>query len=111
MNLKLLKEVIKHLKKFFRCPSCDQEYNNSNINIVGASPDQAIFHLHCKKCQNNIVLSTLVQKNRKQRKIEHHTHDKSESKSGAAVSEDEVLDMHNFLKKFDGNFSKEFKTK
>lgn len=107
MNIKLLKEVIRHLKKHVRCPGCEQEYTNGNINIVGAAPDQAIFHLQCRKCKANIVLSTLVQRDRKQRKIEHHTHDGSEQNS--AVSKDEILDMHNFLKKFDGNFRKQFK--
>lgn len=108
MNIKLLKEVIRHLKRHVHCPTCQQEYGNANINIIGALPDQAVFHLQCRRCQGNIFLSTVVQNNRKQRKIEHHPHE--ESSENSKISKDEVLDMHNFLKKFDGNFRQQFKT-
>lgn len=107
MNLKLLKEVIKHLKKHVYCPGCNEEYRNGNINIVGAAPDQAVFHLRCGNCKGNILMSTIVQKNRRQRKIEHHAHERADF--NVAVSKDEVLDMHNFLKQFDGNFREQFK--
>lgn len=110
MNIKLLKEVIRHIKKNILCPSCNAQFHDKNINIVGALPDQAMFHIKCSQCKEQVVMNTMVQNNRKHRKIKLEKHDSLSSRN-ETVSKDEVLDMHNFLKNFDGNFIKNFNVK
>ncbi|MBU2523779.1 hypothetical protein KKG71_01125 [Patescibacteria group bacterium] len=107
MNLKLLKEVIVHIKKTMKCPHCKTTFRDNNMHIIGTLPDEAFFQLYCPKCKANLLLHTAVETHRKHRKIttqKHHSIIEPDT-----ISKDEVLDMHNFLKTFDGNFNSAFK--
>lgn len=106
MNFALLKEIIVHLKRGFSCPECKRRYGNKAIN-VGAVKDGAVdLHLSCPRCSTVVVANvSLVDGKRKHRSV------KVKANKYSSVSENDVLDVKNFLKGFEGSFKTLFQKK
>jgi len=104
MNFKDLKIIIKQIKREITCPQCKKKYLDEEIEIIG-SPDgeQCYFSAFCPKCESDSIIHVTLEPHPS--KLPH---------LGAAprlgqISQNEVLDMHNFLREFDGNFETLFK--
>lgn len=96
--------VVSTLRTKFPCPNCKKKFADEDIAIVATLEVELLALVHCTKCCNeSIVHATLTApKQRTTRlrtnteKVPHFTH--------RSISTDEVLDMHNFLKGFNGDF-------
>jgi len=85
---------------------CETKYKKKDINIVATTQIEGLFDLRCNKCKSSTIVNvmltpenqigeTKIQKSRKHKKI----------------SQNDVLDLKNFLAHFDGNFKKIFTNK
>lgn len=105
MNFSELLLIIEHLKKKLKCPKCRTFYKNRDIFILGTAQNEALFHLRCPACQGHILATVVI----------GHNKDTAPtftiSSPEKTVSQNDILDMHNFLKKFNGDFSQHFKPK
>jgi hypothetical protein len=86
---------------------CKKKYIDEEIEIIG-TPDgeQYYFHAFCEECESESIIHVSVEPD--------PAYVAKLPKLGAAprlgqISQNEILDMHNFLKKFDGNFETLFK--
>ena len=109
MNFQDLRIIIGQIKKNVKCPKCKSRYCDEDIEILGGIADeQHFFHATCGKCDVESVINVSLQFDDNNLALPNL------KKLGAAprmghISADEVLDMHNFLKQFDGDFNKIFK--
>lgn len=105
MTYNELKSIIKHLKKEVPCNSCDKKFDDNSIKVLSSYNSDAIFHFDCPHCKNQLIIHvSVLEQNEKESKINISAH-KPEN-----ISKNDILDIHNFLSQFNGDFKKLFST-
>ena len=103
MNFNELKQIILQIQKTIPCKDCGRAFPDSNVHIIGTVMNEGFLAAHCDHCKNKTLLSVFFKANRVSKKGDPKLiHDIR------TIHPDEVLDMHNFLKDFDGDFSRLF---
>ncbi len=98
MNYADLQVVIKEVCTQTNCPGCNLQYKADEIHIVGTTKNEGIFMAKCQKCGYNVVINVSVTR-KTETNIKAHVRDFRPSK----ISSDEVLDMTNFLRAYQGD--------
>jgi hypothetical protein len=102
MNFHDLRIIVNQIKRTLKCPDCSARYTDEDIEIIGSLGDeQVFFHAWCPECETQSVINV---------QIDPAWFENPQAHLGNAprmghVSSNEVLDMHNFLKEFNGDFS------
>ncbi|MBI4022739.1 hypothetical protein HY375_01065 [Candidatus Berkelbacteria bacterium] len=78
------------------CPACGREFEPSELRLRGALEKQYLVQASCQRGHSPALVLYIVTKNR----LRAMTDDR--------LTADNVLDLHNALKAFDGNFKKVF---
>ncbi|HCW32769.1 MAG: hypothetical protein UT55_C0072G0012 [Candidatus Peregrinibacteria bacterium GW2011_GWE2_39_6] len=107
MNFSELKRLLKELKSVAPCRECGHIFEDTEINVVGTLHDQGFFVGHCPVCQHDLLINVHVQA----RRPAHRSISKrgpSNSPSLKPITQNEILDLCNFLKDFNGDFSSLF---
>jgi hypothetical protein len=105
MNFHDLRIIVSQIKRTMKCPDCKTRYTDEDIEIIGSLGDeQVFFHAWCIHCETQSVINV---------QIDPSWFNCPEPHLGNAprmghVSSNEVLDMHNFLKEFNGDFTQLF---
>jgi hypothetical protein len=102
MNFEDLRKIILEIQDTIPCRECEGIFNDKDIRIIGTVLNEGFFHLKCSSCTHSMIVNVIFGgKNRKHRKIQ-------QKKDVTVVTKNDILDMRNFLKGFDGNFKKIF---
>lgn len=107
MNFHDLKIIVGQIKKTMRCQKCNGKYGDFDIDIIGnLNCEESFFQAICPECETEAVIHVNFQ-------IEPLIGEFPPIRLGTAprmenISSNEVLDMHNFLKGFDGSFNEMF---
>lgn len=110
MNFHELRIIVGQIKKNVKCPKCQASYTDEDIELIGGLGDeQHFFHASCSKCDSESVVNVSLQFDDNQMVIPGDLKKLGTAPRMGHISSDEVLDMHNFLKSFDGDFSRIFK--
>jgi len=113
MNFSELSALVKQIKKRIPCPSCKENYTNEGIRVIGTMSNEGFFHATCSSCEIEVVIDiTLNGKKRKHRSIKGSKQISDIISEDVVINEreqrnvttDDVIEMHNFLKGFDGDF-------
>jgi len=106
MNFEQLREIIKNIKTNLTCSSCGAGFINEDIHILSSTGDKCILMVHCQECKNPmLVTASINSKNSKLTSNPYHNITEL-NEDGEIVSSDDVLEVHDFLKDFDGDFAK-----
>lgn len=101
MNFDELKNTIDHLKKTCKCPQCKSSYKNKDISVIATTNIEGMMEMRCPKCQVStmvtVVISSINPEIKEQLPRTHKT-----------ISDNDLLDVKNFLNSFDGDFKKVF---
>lgn len=100
-----------------RCPICSTKYNLDNLNVIDSQEDETfggawlLIHSDCKKCKSSVMFNVDI--NGPEVFSVGMVTDLTSSDSAKfskldPIDVDEVLDIHQTLQKFDGNFVKTF---
>lgn len=114
MPFKLLKQIISHLIKQYRCQFCSKIFTEDAVLVLASAPlsentHSGLFMLMCPQCNAEAVVmveTTNVTEALKKEFIRVHTKIASKDK----ISIDEILDMHNFLKNWKGDLKELWKS-
>jgi hypothetical protein len=101
--------LIKKLMTSMKCGVCGQHYEVDNIEVLGHDENLWFLRVLCVACQTQYLAAAVIKEGRAPEVITDLTEaelDKFRNMSGPTA--DEFLDMHNFLKDFDGDFSRFF---
>ena len=98
--------LIKRLMASIKCGVCGQRYEIDNINVLGHQEDLWFLSALCPACHARCLVAAVIREGR----VPEVTTDLTEAeldrfRNMNGVTTNEVLDMHNFLKDFDGDFS------
>lgn len=107
MNFHDLRIIVSRIKRTMRCPLCNGKYSDATIEVIGSiNQDESFFHAYCPNCEDESCIHVncacdFISPGNDIRlglapRMEH-------------ISSNEVLDMRNFLKDFQGNFEEMFK--
>ena len=97
--------LIKRLMTSMKCESCGQCYETYNIDVLGHREDLWFLRVFCPNCHTQCLVAAIVREDRIPEVISDLTKKELDEFRDGLIGTDDVLDMHNFLKDFDGNFS------
>ena len=101
--------LIKKLMASVKCGACGRCYEVDNIGILGHEGDLWFLRVFCPACQAQYLMAAVIKEDRVPAVITDFTEAELDKFRNAGVlAADEILDMHNFLKDFDGDFSQLF---
>ena len=101
--------TIKKLVTSIKCSSCGQRYEAGNIDVLGHREDLWFLSVFCPSCRTQYLIAAVVSGEKVSEVITDLTRAELARFRGlGGVTGDDVLDMHSFLKRFDGDFSRVF---
>ncbi len=98
--------LIKRLMASIKCDSCGQHYEARNIRVLGHGEGLWFLRVVCSSCQTQCLVAAIIKEDKRPEVITDLT--EAELRKFAAknaVGADDLLNMHNFLKDFGGDFS------
>jgi len=113
MNFEQLRSIIKNIKTQIRCPHCDSNFMNEDIHVVNCSTDKCMMLIQCHDCRSSLMITASL----RNKGITHHSKEdvskflnnnpkiKEKADNTEEVVVDDVLNIHEFLKDFSGDFS------
>jgi len=101
MNFDEIKNTIDHLKKTCKCPECSGLYRDQDINIIATTNIEGMMEMRCEKCHLSTLVTVIITPAALEIKEQNHRTHKS-------ISNNDILDVKNFLNNFDGDFKKVF---
>lgn len=111
MNSYQLQELIKNIQSMMRCPSCGSSYGADTIHFLGQLDMAALIQLDCGQC-GLPVMATIIVSDKNQatqtKLLSDMSSDDLKHASKDPISTDNVVDVHRFLKEFDGDFEQLF---
>ncbi len=102
MNYEDLREIIRHLKRVVPCSHCKKKLSNEEISLMATFHQESLLHLSCLQCGNQLIVHVSIVNKNDSSTLSIKTHE------GSHISQNEVLDMHNFLGQFNGDFKQLF---
>jgi hypothetical protein len=97
---------LKRLFSMIKCESCGHNYEVSGVEILGHEDNLWLFSASCSSCQTQSLIAIVVKDGKIAEVITDLTEAEYERFSqSVTVGVDDVLDMHNFLKEFDGDLT------
>lgn len=98
--------LIKRLMTSIKCGVCGRHYEVDGISVLGHQEDLWFLSALCPACHTRCLVAVVI----KEEGVPEVVTDLTEAELGkfremAVPAADEILDMHNFLKGFDGDFS------
>ena len=101
--------LIKKLVAAAKCSICGQSYKAGDIDILGHEDDLWILNVFCPVCDTQYLVAAVIREDKTPELIT----DLTELEIGKFMNidrpmPDDMLDMHTFLKDFDGDFSQLF---
>ncbi len=101
MNERLIKKLVSTVK----CNVCGAHYEINNIEIVGHQDGTWFLNIFCPTCDRESFVAAIIKKEKAQEIITDLTEEEFNAPVRAKlINSDDLLDLHNFLKKFDGDF-------
>lgn len=98
-----IRSAVKHLMKTSKCPHCEGKFKEDNIHVIATTKAEGLFEMKCPGCTASTIVSVFLAP-------ENEVLGEQSIRTHGGISHDDVLDMKNFLSKFDGNFKKIFPT-
>ena len=105
----MIEDVIKDLMASMECDICGERYGVDNVDIISHEEDLWFLRVICPACQTQCLVTAVIREGRMPQVITDLTEAELDRFRDAGVlTADEVLDVHNFLEDFDGDFSRLF---
>lgn len=109
LEVELVEErLIKRLMSSIKCSSCGQHYEVDNVDVLGHNDDLWFLRVLCSSCHIQCLVAAIVKEEKVTEIVTDLTKEELSKFTGVGVAGDDVLDMHDFLKDFDGDFSRLF---
>ncbi|MCX5998886.1 MAG: hypothetical protein NTU41_04660 [Chloroflexi bacterium] len=106
MEDKFLKRVLSKMK----CGVCGRRYEPANVSVLGHREDLWFISVFCSSCHSQGLVAAMVKEGKLPEVITELT-EAEEGRFSEAVGSDDLIDVHEFLKEFDGDFSSLFSSR
>lgn len=92
-----------------RCPSCGALYNVDEVQFMGSQEGYFLLSMTCAKCSLPVWVNFFSGSPDGRSVLNDLTIDDLELSTKPAITPNEVLDFHNFITGFNGDFKKYLK--
>ena len=104
--------LIKRLITTIKCGTCGLNYHENHIEIIEHDEDIWFLKVFCPSCRvKSLVAAVIKKETRPETTTDLAGAEISKLQCLEAVGGDDVLDMHRFLRDFDGDFATLFRDK
>jgi hypothetical protein len=99
------KQIIQKLIHSIKCSKCGERYEAENIDIIENKDDKWFLSIFCPICQKQLFVIVIIGA-RKQIEIATDLNEEElvTFANASDITTDYMLDLHNFLKDFSGDF-------
>ena len=98
--------LIRKLITTIKCSFCGRRYDSSSIKVLGHKEDFLFFGASCIACKTRSLVAVVVKNGKPPELITDLSEEELKAfEDREDITVDEVLDMHNFLKDFSGDFN------
>ena len=106
MNERLIKRLIATVK----CSICGKSYEIDNIEVLGHQDETWFLNIFCPTCDKKAFVTAIIQKEKAQDIISDlaATRGRITPATDNTISSDDIVELHNFLEDFNGDFLKLF---
>ncbi len=101
------RSLVEQLIREVTCPSCKSKHTEADMTILGSFKDEIYLHIKCPKCNTQSLVNAAINRYRELRKHQGLKIRNLGEKVGP-ITRNEVVEIHNFLENFDGDFKKLF---
>jgi C4-type Zn-finger protein len=102
--------LIKRLIATIKCSSCGQNYEEDCVDIIKHIEELWFLKVSCSHCGVKSLVTVVIRTDKEPEVITDLNEAELERfRDMDVVGEDDMLDMHNFLKVFDGDFPRLFR--
>ena len=105
----MVEKLIKRFMTSIKCSVCGHRYEVGNVKVLGHQEDLWFLSVFCSACQTQCLVAAVIKESKAPEVITDLAEaewDKFQKMD--KLTADEMLDMHSFLKGFDGDFSQLF---
>jgi hypothetical protein len=96
---------IKHLITNIKCAVCQSHYETEDIHIIDHRDDLWVMAVSCGQCHTRGLIFAIIKETEESESIAELTPEEwIKFREMSQVDADDVLDMHEFLRDFDGDF-------
>jgi hypothetical protein len=96
-------EAVKKLIASLKCSSCGRSYREADIDIIEHKEEVWFLKVLCPACHVRSLVAAIIREDAAPPVITDLTAAEMESfRDAASIGEDDLLEMHAFLKDFDG---------
>lgn len=100
---------IRRLMSTIKCSVCGERYEAKNIKVLGHRDDVWFLNVSCPACYSRALVAATVREGKPSRAITDLTEaETAEFVRATAISGDDILDLHDFFRDFDGDFASLF---
>ena len=104
--------IVKKLMTSVKCTGCGQKYEMRDVKILGNHQDLYFLQVTCSSCHNRYMLTAVINDKNNPDIVSDLTDEEfTKFKDAGAPNTNDVLDMHAYLKDFDGDFCMLFRNK
>ena len=96
--------IVKKLMTSVKCTSCGRNYQMRDVQILGNNQDLYFLQVSCSSCHNRFLITAVINDKNSDIVSDLTNAEFTKFKHAAAPNADDVLDMHSYLKEFDGDF-------
>jgi len=100
MNIKVFKALLVHMKQKYRCVKCKKRLADRELSLKDLDTKMITIQSDCSKCKTQALFEVQL--------LDNSTREHKAIKQ-TKVSTNDILDVKNFLKDFDGSFKDLFK--
>lgn len=101
-------KLVRRLMTSMKCESCGQNYEFGNIDVLGHREDMWFLRVLCSTCHTQCLVAAVVKEGKALEEVSDLTDAEVIEYRSKTIEIDDVLDMHNFLVNFNGDFSSLF---
>jgi uncharacterized metal-binding protein YceD (DUF177 family) len=97
---------IKERAKYYNCPACARNLESCEVRMLKQAESHLTVEVTCARCHVTFIVVLAVQYSAEEMEdmIEEPARHAHAGADLDPISHDEVLDVHDMLKDFDGNF-------
>ena len=102
-------KLIKRFMTSIKCSVCGQRYEVDKVKVLGHQEDLWFLSVSCSACQTQCLVAAVIKESKAPKVITDLAEAELDKfKKIDKLTADEVLEMHSFLKGFNGDFSQLF---
>ena len=99
---RLIKQVV--ASTVGTCIVCERDYDESSVSVLGHQEDLWFFSIVCSRCRSQGLVAALVKNPSELLVTDFQPGERERFEGAPVVGSDDILDVHEFLSGFDGDF-------